>query len=310
MNSINRERPLLDFSRPADHKTVCEWIDIMDERYDFLKVSSLGESILGRKIHMLTLGNEKAEKSVLFVGTHHGCEWITTLVLLKFVNDLCEYYRSGKQPFGINLQGLFSSRCLRIVPKLNPDGAEIHINGVSKDCLLYDRIEKMSGGDYSLWKSNARGVDLNHNYDAGFEEYKLLERKEGITEGPTRYSGNYPFSEPETSSLVNFIRYDGRIKMSLSLHTSGEEIYYTSDGYAPKGAKSIGDKLAALSGYRLSKPNGLAAYGGLTDWFIKEFDLPAFTIECGRDKTPICERKYFEIYAAIREMLIYAPLMI
>lgn len=98
--------------------------------------------------------------------------------------------------------------------------------------------------------------------------------------------------------------------MSVSLHTSGEEIYYTSGGYNPGKSKSIADKLASLSGYRLSSPEGLAAYGGLTDWFIKEFDCPAFTIECGKDKTPISERKYFEIYAALREMLIYAPLMI
>lgn len=209
MNRIDRERSLLDFARPADHKAVCEYIDIMDERYDFLKVGYIGESILQRKIHMLTLGNEDAQKAVLYVGTHHGCEWITTLVLLRFVNELCEYYKSAKQPFGINLAGLFSSRCIRIIPQLNPDGADIHINGVSEDCLLYERLEKMSGGDYSHWKANARGVDLNHNYDAGFEEYKILEREEGIVEGATRYSGNSPLSEPETASLANFIRYDG-----------------------------------------------------------------------------------------------------
>ena len=29
--------------------------------------------------------------------------------------------------------------------------------------------------DFSHWQANARGVDLNHNYDSGFYEYKKIE---------------------------------------------------------------------------------------------------------------------------------------
>ncbi|MBQ3527915.1 MAG: hypothetical protein IJA52_05135 [Clostridia bacterium] len=78
----------------------------------------------------------------------------------------------------------------------------------------------------------------------------------------------------------------------------------------PAGAESIAKKLSKLSGYKLSSPEGLASYGGLTDWFIREFDRPSFTIECGKGETPLPVTSYYEIYASIREMLMWAPLLI
>ena len=302
--------PLLDFSTEADYNTVCNFIDILVSRYDFLSCSVIGETLLHKKIQVLTLGNEKSERSVLYVGGHHGAEWITALILLRMVNELCEYVRTSKQPFGINLQALLNTRCLRIIPLLNCDGTDIQINGVSEDCVLYDRLMRMSGGDFSKWQSNARGVDLNHNYDCGFLEYKSLEAANGIFAGSTRYAGEYPFSEPETMALSNYIRYHSSIEMILTLHASGEEIYCSSGDIVPERSRVIGEKFAKLSGYKLAKPEGLAAYGGLTDWFIREFNKPSFTIECGKGETPLPCGKYFEIYAGIREMLMCAPLMI
>lgn len=310
MKNIKSDRALLDLQTYPDYYTVTQIINIFSERYKFMSVTSIGESILGKQLHMLTLGNEAAQKSILYVGSHHGCEWITTLILLRLVNELCEYYKSSKQPFGINLQNLFSSCCIRIVPLLNPDGVDLQINGINNENVLYDRIMRMSGGEFSKWQANARGVDLNHNYDAGFLEYKLIERENGIVAGSTRYSGEAPFSEPESGALANFIRFDDSIKMILTLHSAGEVIYYSSGGYVPEGAGSIAKKLSKLSGYDLSCPSGSAAFGGLTDWFIKEFNRPSFTIECGKGETPLPVASYYKVYAQIREMLMWAPLLI
>ncbi len=307
---IDASRPLLDFSLPCDYSTMEEFIEIMSARYDFMSVTSIGETILGRRIYMITLGEGSAEKGALYVGAHHGMEWITTLVLLRFINEYCEYYKSGKQVFGISVQSLFAKREINIIPMLNADGVDMQINGVEKDNPLYERIMKMSGGDLSHWQANARGVDLNHNYDAGFYEYKKLEAEAGILPGATRYSGECPESEPETGALCNFIRFSDKVNMILTLHSQGEEIYYTSGGAVPKGAGQIAARLADMSGYKVSVPEGLASYGGLTDWFIREFDRPSFTVECGKGENPIRENKYFPIYAAIREMLFCAPLLI
>ncbi len=309
-NNINKEKALLDFSVKCDYNTLTEFLDVMRERYDFLSVTCIGETVLSKKIYMLTLGNENADKSVLYVGAHHGMEWITTLVLLRMTNELCEYYKHAKQPFGINLQTLFANRCLKIVPMLNADGVDIQINGVREDNILYDRLMRMSGGEFLRWQANARGVDLNHNYDSGFAEYKKLETAEKTVAGPTRFSGEFPLSEPETGALASYIKYDSSIEMILTLHSAGEVIY-CGHNYGPfsKG-EIIGKKLSLLSGYELSVPEGAAMYGGLTDWFTEVYKKPSFTIECGKGKNPMDYTKYFDIYARIREMLMTAPVLI
>ena len=307
---IDKTKSLLDFAVECDYRTMIEFIKIMEERYDFLKVTCIGESVLAKKIYMLSLGNEKAEKSVLYVGAHHGAEWITTLILLRLVNEMCEYFKTSKHPFGINLNSLFSSRCIHIIPMLNPDGVDIQLNGVKEGNILYDRLMKMSGGDFSKWQANARGVDLNHNYNYGFCEYKKLEIVNGIAAGKSRYSGECPLSEPETSALASFLAYDNSVEMILTLHSAGEVIYCGNIDKAQSRSKIIAKKLSLLSGYEVSEPEGLASFGGLTDWFTEKYKKPSYTIECGKGETPIHQSKYFEIYAMIREMLMTAPLLI
>ena len=69
------------------------------------------------------------------------------------------------------------------------------LSGVSR---AERRRRAVPDGDFTHWQANARGVDLNHNYDAGFLEYKQIEAEQGILGGgPTRYSGECPESEPE-----------------------------------------------------------------------------------------------------------------
>ena len=310
MNKIDQSRPLLDLRRYPDYKTVQGIIEVFSERDSFLSVTSLGETILGKSIYMINLGDENAEKQMFYVGSHHGTEWMTTLILLKFINEYCEYYKSTEKIFGINMQKLFSERCIHIVPMLNADGVDLHLNGIEDGCIFKERLERMSGGDFSHWQANARGVDLNHNYDAGFYEYKVLEGTRGIEAGKTRYSGEYPLSEPESGAVANYLRFNEKINLVLTLHTQGEKIYYTSQGICPNGAYAIGKQMEMLTGYSLDEPKGLASYGGLTDWFIKEFNKPSFTLECGLGENPLPLSDLYKIYSDIRRMLFMLPFMI
>ncbi len=308
---INTEKNILDYRAPLDYSVMMQYINEFSERYPFMSVSSIGESIMGRSIPIITLGNGK--KSVLYVGAHHGMEWITSVLLLRFINEYCELYKKNSRIYTYTLNYIFSTRTIYIIPMLNPDGVDYQINGVSEDNVLYGRLLKMNGNsaDFSHWQANARGVDLNHNYNCGFAEYKQLEAEQGIGEGaPTRFSGNMPESEPEAASLCNFLRFNDDIRAVLSFHTQGEEIYYTSgDKIAPR-SKTMAAALSRMSGYLLSKPEGAAAYGGLTDWFIAEFNKPSFTVECGKGENPLPLGDYFKIYTDIREMLFMAPTFI
>ena len=313
MNESNRKRRIIDLRFPMDHSAMMAILDEFASRYSTVSVTVLGQSIMGRAIPMIHLGTQsKAEKPrrVLYIGSHHGAEWMTTSVLLRFINEYCELLRSDGMAEGMRVKRLEENCEIDIVPMLNPDGVEYAIRGVSADNPLRDRLLRMNGGriDFSHWQANARGVDLNHNYNAGFSEYKRLEAEAGITGGaPTRFSGEAPESEPETAYLCNYLRFSKPYGGVLTLHTQGEEIYC---GEATDGSARIGKRLASFMGYAMATPEGLAAYGGFTDWFVREFGRPSFTVECGKGSNPLPISDMPMIYLKIRRALFEFPMMV
>lgn len=291
-----------------DHKNLEEILVKLKNKYEFIEIGALGNSIFGKSIPRLTLGN--GSKNVIYIGGHHGMEWMTSALLMQFVHDFCEEYQKGTNIFDVSTRVLFETRKIHIVPMLNPDGIDYAIHGTNENNIMHNRLLKMNGSaDFSHWQANARGVDLNHNYNAGFSEYKIIERKENITPGATKYSGEYPESEPETRVLCNFVRFE-RPSLALTLHTQGEEIYYTSSEKSSPFSLSLAKTLSRLTGYKISFPSGTSKYGGFTDWFIEEFDKPSFTLECGRGENPLPFSDFDKIYSAIKRSLFIAPILI
>ncbi len=295
-----------ELERSLTYESLCEYIELLKEEYEKINVFNIGYSILGRRLHSLSLGNGK--KVRLYVATHHAMEWPTSVVLLRFISDICSRLNEEGETFSKELKNFLEENRIIFIPMLNPDGVELQINGAKEGEILYERQIKMNKGckDFSLWQANARGVDLNHNYNAGFYEYKRIEKELEI-DGPcaTRYSGEHPESEPEVSALCNLIRAL-EVERIYTLHTQGEEIFYTSGDKELKKSLEIGRELERLSGYKLSRPEGAAAYGGLIDWAITKKDIPSFTIECGLGKNPLPPSDAKGIYEKIRDMLFYS----
>lgn len=313
MRSPDFTGAMAEYGIPTDHETMMRYLEEFTRRYGFISVSFIGSSLLGRSIPLVKLGNEHAKNAVMYVGTHHAMEWITTVVLLRFINEYCELMKKGSSVANISMESLYNSRLIYIIPMLNPDGAELQINGINTAGPMADRLYRMNGGspDFTHWQANARGVDLNHNYNAGFADYKRLERQAGIMGGaPTRYSGEFAESEPEVGCLCNFVRFNSDIKAALTLHTQGEEIYYTANGKTLRKSKNIGSLIAKMTGYTLSEPEEMASYGGMTDWLVGELEKPSFTIECGKGTNPLPVEDYFEIYTRLRELLFTFPILV
>ncbi|MBP3495949.1 MAG: M14 family metallocarboxypeptidase [Clostridia bacterium] len=294
-----------------DYTTLSEKLNELAKRYENISFSYLGASVLGKSIPLITLGDRSATKSVLYVSTHHASENICTSVLLKFIEEYLNAYMRFGQICQINLRYLFKMRKIYIIPMLNPDGVDYRLNGLDDKNPLKDRILAYNGSDdFSKWNANARGVDLNHNYDAYFNEYKELEREREIMPGPTKYSGEYPESEPEVMALCNFIRYNSdELDGIITLHSQGEEIYFSSNGQIPERSKHLSKIISRMTGYKLSTPQDTASYGGLSDWFIKEFNKPSFTIECGKGINPLPISETTSIYAKLRELLFTFPIL-
>ncbi len=277
-------------------------------KFPFLDVGCLGKSFAGREISLVGIGEGK--KSVLLVGAHHGMEWITTGLLLRYAEEYCRAVSEKRKISGVDADRIYETRRVFLVPMLNPDGVELQINGADPQNPLVETLSETCGGDFSHWQANGRGVDLNHNYNAGFEEYKSKEPALGIFGGgPTRFSGEFPESEPETAALCAFIRRE-EPRLLLALHTQGEEIYADYNGYIPPRGGALAARMAALSGYRVARPEEAACYGGLKDWFVSEFRRPGFTLECGKGVNPLPVSQEAAVYASIRGILLSFPTFI
>ena len=286
-----------------DHKELVSRAEALEQNIPELSFGYLGTSLLGRGIPLLTLGHGKIE--VLYVGTHHALEWLTSELLLNFLKDAGERY--GKRIGGISVAELFACVTYHVIPMLNPDGVEYVHHGVANDNPIKERVLAMNGGNksFSTWQANGRGVDLNHNYNDAFQEYKATS---GILSGaPTRFAGECPESEPEVAYLCGFLRHHPGMRGVVSLHTQGEVIYYQSRGALCPSSLRIAKQMQERSGYRPEVAEGLSACGGLTDWCIRSLSIPAFTIECGKGQNPLPEEQIKRIYADLREILFLFP---
>ena len=276
-------------------------------RYPFLQVGSAGKSVLGRDLTYIRIGTGPRE--VFYNGAHHSLEWITSPVLMKFVEDFARAYALGTNLRGFNPRAIASQASIYVLPMVNPDGVDLVLNGLQRDNPYYNDLIRWNNGstDFSQnWQANIHGVDLNHNYDAGWEISKELEAEYGITgPGPTRYGGPAPESEPESKAVADFTR-SHNFRLVMAYHSQGELIYWTFQNLAPPEARTIGQQLSRISGYTLDETAGIASYAGYKDWFIQEYRRPGYTIEVGRGKNPLPISQFNTIYNDNLGMLLLA----
>ncbi|MBC8586303.1 M14 family metallopeptidase [Youxingia wuxianensis] len=295
------------YKTPACYENIHKAVVQLKGTYPLLKAFPIGKSVLGRSIFALGLGD--IHKGTLFVGGVHGMEWLTTLLLFRFMEDVLKSVYSRTPLADIDIGRALENRSLVVIPCLNPDGVEIQINGPKSAKHLESYVEKISGGDTSRWQANARGIDLNHNFDAGFRELKKMEEAAGIfTPGPTRYGGKFPHSEPESKALVNFC-LAFHIRQAYAFHSQGEEIYYRYGSGTPARSQLMAQVMASASGYKLCQPEAIASHGGFKDWFIDKLHRPGFTIEIGRGVNPLPIEELEPIYARLLEMMLICVLL-
>lgn len=282
-------------------------IDRICGEYGFIKRSAIGRSCAGRDITALKIGS--GAEYVLFAAAFHGSERITSVILLMFAEELFRAVKNDECIGGLNVKRALHGRGVIIVPCVNPDGCEISLCGAKACGALGNTISRLCRNDFEHWNANLRGVDINHNFDAGWKELRQKERDAGIYgPSPRRFGGFKPESEPETLALTELCR-TVNIRHVLALHSQGEVIYWSYGNNMPPRSKKMAEIMATSSGYALDAPLGLADGGGFKDWFISEFRRPGFTVEVGLGENPLPAGSAGDIYAKIREMLFLCTIM-
>lgn len=250
--------------------------DLLAETQKFcdygVETGIIGHSELNQSIPYIFVGQKNGDYLIV-QGAIHAREHLTALVTVC----LAKYLLQNPQ---LKING-----GIYFIPMSNPDGVRIAQEGVGwiENENVKNKLLSLNGnsGDFSLWKANAHGVDLNVNFDAnwGKGEQNVFEPS------PQNYVGEYAFSAAETKALAEFTE---RIKpcVTLSYHLKGEEIYWQFNQNARSAYrdKLIADAIAAYTGYNIKEtPNSV---GGYKDWCIQKLGIPAYTVEVGNDAFP------------------------
>lgn len=258
-----------------------------------IHLSTLGTTYDNRQIWCLRVGSESASRRLVINAAIHAREWKNTQVLMRQTEEMMRSYS--------DYQDRFKDTCVYIIPMDNPDGVTISQYGYKKisDKKLRKRVKKLKHNEE--WKANARGVNLNDNFPAGFRKGK--HRKPDYM----RYSGKKAGSEKETKALMAFINQVNP-QAVMNLHSTGSIVYwdFNVEDKLHKQLEEMADKIHSFTQYTLMpKSSSTDAAGGFADWLVYKKGIVSVTVETGTSVCPLPHKEYKTIRKKNKEMLLW-----
>jgi g-D-glutamyl-meso-diaminopimelate peptidase len=251
----------------------------------------LAQTADGREIVLCILGDEEAKHKVLVTGAIHAREHMTAQLVAKQMEKHLYAAKHG-------LPEADGDVAFYVIPMLNPDGVTLSQKGVEgiNSAALRTKVAEIlqdEGVDAALWKSNARGVDLNRNFPANWDNLG------GLVPGSMRYRGSAPFCEAETKAvrdLVSKVRFDA----TLSYHSTGSYQYWKFRQREDVLARTqaLAQAVYAATGYPLLSDGEEADVegGGLKDWALETHGIPSLTVEVGCLPAPLPSHEWDAIW--------------
>ncbi len=247
---------------------------VADSAPEIVSYEVIGKSIEGRDLVALRISTELDKSGnkpgIIFMGTHHAREHLSTEMPLMLAQYLVAEYQAGNT----EIVKLVQTREIMIVPLVNPDGVEWDI----------------STGRYKAWRKNRHknsngtyGVDLNRNY--GFKW-----GSGGSSKDPSSdvYMGTKPFSEPESTAVKDYVEAHTNITTLLTFHTFSELILYPwghkydsiETARDLKVHQTMAETMSKWNNYTPQQASDLyIASGDTTDWAYGTHKIISFTFE-------------------------------
>lgn len=275
-----------------------------------MTLQAIGQSLDGRAIYNVIVGNPEAQTRILVQGAIHGREYIVTPLIMQQIESMLSGYDSGAYR-GQKLSDLLSSASVHFVPMVNPDGVTLSQQGEAgiRSAELRQSIQTayamdladgkttLEYGEYlKRWKSNGRGVDLNYNFDADWETIN----SSLIHVSYATYRGPEILSEPESQTMFR-LASAYPYAATVSYHAMGNVIYWdTRENKKTEESYALASAVSSVTGYTVQANQGV---GGFKDWHQRsELAAPGITIEVGRTACPVEFSEYQEIWQQNKEV--------
>lgn len=269
---------------------------------EMLTYQTLGKTVGGRDIYLLVLGNKEAEHAVFVQASIHGREYITTQLVMHMLLNYMTNYKTNAA-----YQEMLHDVCFYIVPMSNPDGVsisqlgELHTQDAARlefmrSLYKIDRKNTQSYAEYlTAWKANANGVDINRNFDAGWNGF--LECTHHSSE---KYKGAAPASEPETIALMTAFQQRA-FDCVLNYHARGEVVYYGASNVSAAlfaKSKNLAQLVSNVNAYTMLDTTCSASCvaGGFGDWVMMVKNTPSVAIEVGKNTCPVPQWEFSTIW--------------
>lgn len=263
------------------YKKMCQDINELSAEYpDLIIFKSIGKTVYSREIWAVKLG--KGIPSVMIDGSIHAREWISTNLCMEMIEYYAQAYSKDEMIGKYNVKNLLDKISIWYIPMVNPDGVTLQQKGITvfpKSCQK--NILDMNKGkeDFSRWKANAQGIDLNQQYPTDWDkrEYSVLKPYY------KNFKGSKPLETLEARSIVKFID-EIKPEILINYHSSGRVLYWrtlysTSD--TMKITRRLAEGYKNISGYKLVSSCFHKGAVGLQDYFIYKYNKPSLTPELG-----------------------------
>ena len=271
--------------------------------YPKMQMDVLGNTIDGRQLYHVVVGNPSAPHKILVHGGIHAREYISSQLVMREIVALLEMQQNNLLYHGQSVATLLQNTCIHFVPMVNPDGITLVQGGV--DALntqaAKTMVMSMAAQDQVTdlatylrkWKNNINGVNLNRNFDAFWQEATPK------VDHPSNmfYKGTGPESEVESKALANLCR-QLRPDYTISYHTQGRVIYWyfgETGNYKAKG-QHLANVVHQNTGYTISNTWSQTDAAGFKDWAVQKLDIPSVTIELGRGTSPVDESQITQMW--------------